>query len=156
MEPSSVIPAIGSPAPDFTLATTGGKVTLSDFRGKKNVLLAFYPLAFTSTCTAELCAFTEDFSKFESHDVAVIPISVDATASLKVFKAQHAMTVELASDFKRDVSRAYGVLNEEKFYSNRSYFLIDKQGNLRWAHIEGNNSERRDNADLLAAIAAAA
>jgi peroxiredoxin (alkyl hydroperoxide reductase subunit C) len=151
-----MIAAIGSQAPDFTMATTGGKVALSDFRGKKNVLLAFFPLAFTSTCTAELCAFTEDYSQFESKDVAVIPISVDATASLREFKNKHAMTVELASDFRRDISRAYGVLNEEKFYSNRAYFLIDRLGIIRWSYVEANNSEKRDNTELLAAIAAVA
>src|SRR5689334_12945794 len=147
--------AIGSPAPDFSIPSTGGTASLSAHKGSKAVLLAFFPLAFTSTCTAELCAFTEDYSQFESKDVAVIPISVDAVPSLREFKAKHAIGVDLASDFKRDVSRAYGVLNPEKFYSNRAYFLIDKAGILRWSHVEGNNSERRDNADILAAIAAA-
>jgi peroxiredoxin (alkyl hydroperoxide reductase subunit C) len=148
-------PSIGAPAPDFTLATTAGSsVTLSSFRGAQHVLVAFFPLAFTSTCTAELCAFTDDFDQFASRDVAVIPVSVDAVPSLKEFKARHAMRVELASDFRRDASRAYGVLNEEKFYSNRAYFLIDKRGTLRWAHVEAQNRERRSNDELLSAIAA--
>lgn len=147
--------AIGSPAPDFSIPSTGGTASLAEHKGKKNVLIAFFPLAFTSTCTAELCQMTEDYATFESKDTAVIPISVDAVPSLREFKAKHAIGVELASDFKRDVSRAYGVLNPEKFYSNRSYFLVDKAGVLRWQHIEANNSERRDDAELLAAIAAA-
>lgn len=145
---------IGLAAPDFSIPSTGGTASLSAFRGQKSVLLAFYPLAFTSTCTAELCAFTDDYAQFERQDVAVIPISVDAVPSLREFKAKHAMTVELASDFLRDVSRAYGVLNLEKFFANRAYFLIDKAGVLRWSHIEANNGERRENADILAAIAA--
>lgn len=148
------LPAIGAPAPDFTLNSTGGPVTLSAFRGDRHVLLAFYPLAFTSTCTAELCAFTEDFDQFASRDVAVLPISVDAVPSLKEFKAKYAMRAELLSDFRRDVSRAYGVLNEEKYYSNRAYFLVDRAGVLRWAFVEAANGERRPNAELLAAIAA--
>lgn len=146
---------IGDPAPDFTLsATHGTTISLSAYRGSKNVLIAFFPLAFTSTCTAEMCAFTEEFAKFESHDVAVIPVSVDSVPTLKEYKAKHAIAMEMASDFRREASRAFGVLNEEKFYSNRSYFLVDKAGVLRWAHVETVNGERRGNGELLAAIAA--
>jgi peroxiredoxin len=146
-------PAVGEPAPDFTLDTTAGKpVTLSSFRGQKNVLVAFFPLAFTGTCTAELCSFTDDYAAFATKDVEVIPVSVDAVPSLKAFKAQHNMAVELASDFRRDTSRAYGVLNDEKFYSNRAYFLVDKKGVVRWAFVEKVNGERRQNTELLAEI----
>ena len=149
------IPLIGDPAPDFTLsATNGTTVSLAAYRGSKNVLIAFFPLAFTSTCTAEMCAFTEEFAKFESHDVAVIPVSVDSVPTLKEYKAKHAIAMEMASDFRREAARAFGVLNEEKFYSNRSYFLVDKAGVLRWAHVETVNGERRENGELLAAIAA--
>jgi len=148
------LPAVGSLAPNATFATTEGKlVTVESFRGQRSVLLAFFPLAFTGTCTKELCAFSDDYSHFAGHDVEVIPVSVDAVPSLKVFKEQTHSKIEFASDFKRDASRAYGVLNDEKFYSNRSYFLIDKSGVLRWVHVESNNSERRDNAEILAEIA---
>src|SRR5690606_37909485 len=93
----------GDAAPDFTLASTSGeKVTLSDFRGKQDVLLAFFPLAFTSTCTGELCAFSDDFDAFLDENVQVLPISVDATPSLKEFKNKYDMKVELLSDFRRD------------------------------------------------------
>lgn len=149
------IPLIGDPAPDFTLnATNGTTLSLSAYRGSQNVLIAFFPLAFTSTCTAEMCAFTEEFAKFESHDVAVIPISVDSVPTLKEYKAKHAIAMEMASDFRREASRAFGVLNEEQFYSNRSYFLVDKAGVVRWTHVETVNGERRGNGELLAAIAA--
>jgi peroxiredoxin len=148
-------PAIGSVAPDFTLACTAGPtVTLSSFRGSRNVLLAFFPLAFTSTCTAEVCAFSDDYSQFDSLDVSVLPISVDSVQTLREFKARHAIAVEMASDFKRETSRAYGVLNDEKFYSNRAYFLVDKAGVLRWSHLEAVNGDRRETPELLAAIAA--
>jgi peroxiredoxin len=73
--------------------------------------------------------------------------------SLKAFKAQHNISVELASDPRRDVSRAFGVLNEEKFFANRSYFLIDKQGIVRWAHVESANGQRREHAEILSQIA---
>jgi peroxiredoxin len=149
----SAIPAVGAAAPDFTLGTTSGKsVSLSEFRGERHVLLAFFPLAFTGTCTAELCSFTDDYAAFAGKGVEVIPISVDAVPSLKAYKQLQNIGVELASDFRRDASRAYGVLNEEKFYANRSYFLIDKGGVVRWAHVESTNGERRENAELLARI----
>lgn len=147
-------PAVGAPAPNFVMNTTSGaEITLAQFHGKKHVLLAFFPLAFTSVCTAEMCAFTEDYAVFESKDVAVIPISVDAVPSLKAFKKSLNATVEFASDFKREVSRAYGTLLEHTFFSNRAYFLIDKQGILRWAHIEDTPGQRRENAEILAEIA---
>jgi peroxiredoxin len=146
-------PQVGDLAPDFTAASTSGSdVSLSSFRGKRNVLLAFFPLAFTGTCTKELVCFTEDFDQFAGKGVEILPISVDATPSLKEFKNKLQMKTELLSDFKRDVSRAYGVLNEDRFYSNRAYFLVDKEGRVRWSHIEGSNSERRDNSEILAAI----
>ena len=144
---------VGELAPDFSVASTSGsEVSLSSFRGKRNVLLAFFPLAFTGTCSKELVCFTEDFDQFAGKGVEILPISVDSTASLKEFKNKLQMKTELLSDFKRDVSRAYGVLNEERFYSNRAYFLIDKDGRVRWFHVERNNSERRDNSEILAAI----
>jgi peroxiredoxin len=146
-------PQVGEPAPDFTAASTSGKdVSLSSFRGKSNVLLAFFPLAFTGTCTKELVCFTEDFDQFAGRGVEILPISVDSTASLREFKSKLGMKSELLSDFKREISRAYGVLNEDRFYSNRAYFLIDRAGNIRWSHIESNNSDRRENAEILAAI----
>jgi len=137
----------------ITAASTSGKdVSLSSFRGKRNVLLAFFPLAFTGTCSKELICFTEDFDQFAGNGVEILPISVDSTASLKEFKSKLQMKTELLSDFKREISRAYGVLNEDRFYSNRAYFLIDKEGLVRWSHVEGNNRERRENSEILAAI----
>jgi peroxiredoxin len=145
------VPAVGSAAPEFSLDTTSGsKVTLSALRGNRNVLLAFFPAAFISTCTAELCAFSDAYSAFEGRDVEVIPISVDNVPSLKEFKAKYKMGVDLASDLRREVSRAYGTLMEPAFVSNRAYFLIDKQGILRWAHVEAQPGTRRDNAEILA------
>jgi peroxiredoxin len=148
------IPASGDTAPDFTLVTTTGQpVTLSSFRGNKNVLVAFFPLAFTNTCSAELSSFTTDFAQFESAGVVVIPISVDAVPSLKAWKKELNIGPELASDFRRDTVRAYGVLNDEKFFANRSYFLVDKQGVVRWSYVEKLNGEKRENSEILAEIA---
>jgi peroxiredoxin len=151
--PVPSVPSVGQPAPDFTLASTSGeKVTLSALRGA-NVLVAFFPLAFTSTCTAELCAITEDYDEFAKAGVTVLPISVDSTASLKEFKSKYGLKTDLLSDFRRDVSRAYGVLNEERYYSNRAYFLLDRSGVVRWAYVEAQNGQRRENAEILAEIA---
>jgi peroxiredoxin len=146
-------PQTGDLAPDFSAPSTSGEtVKLSSFKGKKNVLLAFFPLAFTGTCTKELICFTEDFDQFAGENVEVLPISVDATPSLNEFKNKLQMKTQLLSDFKRDISRAYGVLNEDRYYSNRAYFLIDREGRVRWSHIEANNGERRDNSEILSAI----
>lgn len=152
----SATPAVGSPAPDFTLASTSGEqVTLSALRGRR-VLLAFFPLAFTSTCTTEMCAFTDDYDAFAAAGVTVLPISVDAVPSLAEFKAKYGMKVDLLSDFRREASRAYGVLLEHTFFSTRAYFLVDADGIVRWSHVEENPGQRRENADILAAIGAAA
>jgi peroxiredoxin len=146
------LPAVGTPAPDFTLDGTGGApVTLSALRGR-NVLLAFFPLAFTRTCTRELCAFTEDYSLFEGAGTVVLPISVDSVPTLKEFKAKERIGVDLLSDFKREVSRRYGTLLEEKFHSSRAYIVIDRQGIVRWTYVEETTGTRRENTELLAEL----
>ena len=147
------LPAVGTAAPDFTLPSTAGTdVTLSGLRGR-NVLLAFFPLAFTRVCTAELCAFTEDYGRFESATTVVLPISVDAVPSLKAFKAQERIGVELLSDFKREVSRRYGTLLEDRFHSGRAYVIIDRDGMVRWTFMEETTGSRRENDDLLTELA---
>ena len=149
--------AVGDRAPDFTADSTSGQpVTLSSFQGKKRVLLAFFPLAFTSTCTTELCDFSIDFDQFVARNVEVLPISVDSVPTLKEFKAKLNMREDLLSDFKRDISRAYGVLLADKFYSARAYFLVDLDGTITWAHIETNPGLKRSNSEILEQIAAVA
>ena len=143
------LPAVGSPAPDFTLPSTAdADVTLSQLRGK-NVLLAFFPLAFTKTCTAEMGAFSDDFAQFQSANTVVLPISVDSVPTLKEFKAKEHIAVDLLSDFKRDVSRLYGTLLEDKFFSNRAYVLIDRNGVVRWTFLEDTPGTRRENVEIL-------
>ncbi len=146
------LPVPGTPAPDFTLpSTAGADVTLSKLQGQ-NVLLAFFPLAFTRTCTAEMCSFTEDYAQFQQLGTVVLPISVDAIPSLKEFKAKEKIGVDLLSDFKRDVCRRYGTLLEDRFHSNRSYVVIDRQGVVRWTHAETTTGQRRENGELLAEL----
>jgi peroxiredoxin len=147
-------PTIGQDAPDFTAKSTSGEtVSLSQFKGSKNVLLAFFPLAFTSVCTAQNNSFSDEYSRFENASTVVVPISVDSVPALKEWKAKHRMAHELASDFKRDIGRAYGVLDEEAFFTKRAYFLIDKRGKVAWKHVEDQLGDSRSNEELLAQIA---
>jgi peroxiredoxin len=146
---------IGAPASDFTLPSTAGvEVALSSFRGTRHVLLAFFPLAFTNTCTAENRASNEDYTRFERAETVVLPISVDSVPTLQAYKTKYALRQDLLSDFKREVSRTYGTLLPDRFFSQRAYFLIDRQGLLRWRHVEAELGARRDDAEFLRQIAA--
>jgi peroxiredoxin len=146
------LPAVGSAAPDFTLpSTSGSEVTLSKLRGKK-VLLAFFPLAFTRVCTVEMRSFSEDFGAFADANTEVLPISVDSIPTLREFKAKERISVDLLSDFKREVSRRYGTLLEDRFHSSRAYILIDRDGIVRWTFAEETTGNRRENTELLERI----
>ena len=148
------LPDPGTPAPDFTLPSTAGvDVTLSKLRGK-HVLLAFFPLAFTKVCTQEMCSFSEDYGRFRDANTVVLPISVDSIPTLREFKAKERIAVDLLSDFKREVSRRYGTLLEDKFFSNRAYVLIDPSGIVQWAFAEDTPGTRRENEELLAQLEA--
>lgn len=150
----SAPPRVGEMAPDFTLLSTSGeRVTLSQLRGKSAALLAFFPAAFTSVCTQELCSFHEDMGRFESAGTRVFGVSVDLVPSLREFRAKYAMSTELLSDARRDVSRRYGVLDEEHFIARRAYFLVDRGGVVRWVHVEENNGQHRTNEEILAQMA---
>lgn len=149
------LPAVGSEAPDFTLASTSGSsVTLSSFRGTSDVVIAFFPLAFTSTCTTELRAFSDDYERFAAAGAVVLPISVDSVPTLKAFKVKGEMKVDLLSDFMRSVSRAYGTLIEAKNHSSRAYVVVDRSGIVRWTWQEAQLGDRRENGELLAQLAA--
>lgn len=148
-------PPVGQSAPDFTLpSTSGSDVSLHHLRGKSAVLLAFFPLAFGTVDTKEMCAFSEDRGRFELAGARVLPISVDSILALREFKAKEQLAIDLLSDFKREVCRAYGTLLEDKFFSKRAYFLVDREGVLRWSHVETELGHQRDDDELLAQIAA--
>ena len=144
---------VGDKAPDFSLKSTSGEmVGISQWKGQKNVLVAFFPLVFTGVCTKENCAFSDDYSKFEGKDTVVLPVSVDATPSQNEFRTKHGMKQHLLSDFKREAGRAYGVLDDEKFFTKRAYFLVDKTGVVRYKHVEAELGHSRSNDELLAEI----
>ena len=131
---------IGSKAPDFSLFDSDKKnVTLSDFAGK-NILLLFFPQAFTSTCTKELCAVRDDIGRYSNTNAQVIGISVDSVFTLKKYKEEQQYNFPLLSDFNKDISARYGSLYDEwildmKGVSKRSAFIIDKHGILQYAEV---------------------
>ncbi|MBC2874061.1 MULTISPECIES: peroxiredoxin [Streptomyces] len=131
---------VGTEAPDFALKNQHGEtVRLSDFRGEKNVVLLFYPFAFTGVCTGELCALRDELPTFVNDDVQLLAVSNDAPFSLRVFAEQEKLDYPLLSDFwpHGEVSRAYGVFDEEKGCAVRGTFIIDKQGVVRWTIVNG-------------------
>ena len=138
---------IGQPAPDFTLYdSTKNKITLSDMKGQ-NVLLLFFPLAFTSTCTAELCSIRDNISFYNNVNAKVFGISVDSLHTLAKFKSEQSLNFSLLSDFNKEASSLYGSLYEMFSYdmkgvSKRSAFLIDKDGIVRYAEVLENASEQ--------------
>ena len=117
--------------PDFTLRDQHGQdVSLSSFRGRKAVVVMFYPFAFSRVCTGELCAVRDRLPTFESDDVQVLALSCDPMFALRAFAEQDGLTFPLLSDFwpHGAVARAYGVFNEERGCSDRSTFIVDKDG----------------------------
>jgi mycoredoxin-dependent peroxiredoxin len=126
--------APGDIAPDFTLpSTVGDKVSLSDFRGKKNVLLMFYPLDFSPVCSVENRQCAEMLPTEGADDVQVLGISVDSLWAHKAFAAQNGITYPLLADFhpKGDVAKKYGVYLEDKGIAARTAFVIGKDGKIR-------------------------
>lgn len=131
---------VGEKAPVFTLfSSEKEQVTLENYKGK-NVVLLFFPMAFTSVCTAELCNMRDDLSYYGGLNAEVLGVSVDSPFTLKKFKDEQNLNFPLLSDFNKEVSRAYGALYEEfvmglKGVSKRSAFVIDKDGTVRYAEV---------------------
>ena len=128
---------VGKPAPDFTLKDEKGKdVKLSSFKGKKNVLIAFYPKDFTSGCTSELKRFRDEHSVFVQSNVQILGISVDAVESHSKFCTELKLPFPLLADDAHKVSKEYGILMEKPGLSGRSVFLVDKDGIVRHADAQ--------------------
>ena len=124
---------IGDPAPDFSLINQFGEtVTLSEFKGKKNVVIVFYPLSFSGICTGELCELRDNFAQFERADVELLAISVDSKFVQKKFAETENYKFSVLADFwpHGAVAKSYGVFLEESGISNRATFVINKDGNL--------------------------
>lgn len=147
---------IGKAAPDFTLKNQFGEdVTLSSFRGKKNVIVVFYPFAFSGICTGELCSLRDDLAAYQNDDSELLAISCDAMYSLKAFSEAEGYKFSLLADFwpHGAVSSAYGVFNADRGLAIRGTFVIDKEGILRWQVVNG-PGDARNAADYKAALAA--
>jgi peroxiredoxin len=147
---------VGSQAPDFTLKDYNNQqVSLSSYRGSSHVLLVFYPFAFSGICQGELCQLRDEFDDYTSADVQVLGVSVDTPYSLKAWAQQQDYQFPLLSDFwpHGAVASTYGVFNEAAGLANRGTFLIDKDGVVRFAEING-PGERRDQDAWKKAVAA--
>lgn len=136
---------VGTVAPDFTLKDQNNQpVSLSDYRGVKNVLLIFYPLAFTGTCQGELCKVRDELPKFENDDTAVLAVSVGPPPTHKIWAAEQGYTFPLLSDFwpHGAVAEKYGVFNADLGFANRGTFVIDTDGIVRFAEMMGPGEAR--------------
>src|SRR6266850_5130139 len=130
---------VGSTAPDFTLTNQERQpVKLSEQRGKP-VVLAFFPAAFSSVCTKELCTFRDSLSRLSQANAQVYGISVDTFFTLKAFQDHEKLTFPLLSDFNKEVIRDYGVFNEDmiglKGIAKRAVFVLDKDGVVRYREV---------------------
>ncbi|MBA2302063.1 MAG: peroxiredoxin [Acidobacteria bacterium] len=129
----------GDDAPDFELPShRGGTVKLSDFHGKKNVVLAFHPLAFTPVCADQMCSYEADLAKFDAADTAVFGISIDPQPSKAAWARELGLrSFDLLSDNHPygEVAKKYGVFREKEGFADRSVFVIDGSGTVRWSKV---------------------
>lgn len=147
---------IGAEAPDFTLKDQNGQpVTLSSFRGAKNVLLVFFPLAFTGICQGELDEIRDRLPEYENDDTATLAISVGPPPTHKVWATQSGFTFPVLSDFwpHGAVAAAYGVFNDDAGIANRGTFVVDRAGTVRFAEMK-QPGEARDQSVWTEALAA--
>ena len=145
----------GDTAPDFELPSTiGDKVRLSDYRGKRSVVLMFYPLDFSPVCSLELPKWERDVATFKERGAEVLGISTDSLYTHKAFAEQcGAKSYPLLADFnpRGEVARKYGVWRDKDNINERATVLVDRQGIVRYVHVNEIGKER-DNADLLKAL----
>ncbi|MBM7490150.1 peroxiredoxin (alkyl hydroperoxide reductase subunit C) [Micromonospora luteifusca] len=148
---------VGAEAPDFVLKDQNNQeVRLSDFRGKRTVLLVFYPLAFTGTCQGELCEVRDNLGEYVNDDVQVLTVSVDSVYSHKIWADREGYQFPMLADFwpHGAVAQAYGVFNDVAGFANRGTFVIDRTGVVRFAEMNG-PGEARDQQGWRKAIAEA-
>jgi peroxiredoxin len=130
---------IGDQAPEFELRShRGGTVRLSDFRGKKNVVIAFHPLAFTPVCEAQMCGYESNLPRFEAEGATVLGISIDAQPAKQAWaKAIGPISYDLLSDFHPhgEVAQKYGVFRPKEGFSERAIFVVDKDGKIAWSKV---------------------
>ena len=148
--------AIGSMAPDFELVNQHGqKISLSSYQGKKNVVVIFYPFAFSGICTGELCALRDDLSAFQNDKVELISISCDPMYANKVFAEQEGYKFQVLSDFwpHGAIAKAFGVFDENRGCATRGSFIIGTDGKIKWMVVNG-LGEARNIAEYKVALSA--
>ncbi len=144
---------VGQTAPDFRLRGPGGQfVTLSEYGGKKNVVLVFFPLAFSPVCSHQLPGIQKDLARFEALDATVLGISVDSHWANEAFARQLGLSFPLLSDFDRSTSESYGMLIPEKHYSGRAVFVVDRQGRIAYRDVSPTPAEVPSLAGVIAAL----
>lgn len=144
----------GEIAPDFEMKDqTGQPVRLSDFRGKKAVVLVFYPFAFSGTCEGELCSLRDQIEDFHNDDVITLAVSIDSTFAHRVWAEQQGFEFPLLSDFwpHGEVARAYGIFNEAVGAAERGTFVIDRDGVIQYS-VHNQLGDARDDAAYVAAL----
>jgi alkyl hydroperoxide reductase subunit AhpC len=147
---------IGSPAPQFELSNQHGeKVSLESFKGQKNVVVLFYPFAFSGICTGELCAIRDDLNSFQNDNVQLLAISCDPMFTQRAFSEAENYTFPVLTDFwpHGEAAKAYGVFDDARGCAIRGTFVIDKAGILRWQIVNG-LGDARNLTDYKAAISA--
>jgi peroxiredoxin len=145
---------VGDEAPDFTLkASTGETITLSQYRNRQNVVLAFFPYAFSSTCSCQMPSYQAELERFNSFETQVLGISMDATYSLREWARQLGITYPLLADFypQGQVTDAYGVRHATGS-PERALFVIDTAGKIAWIHVHRPRGEAPDNEELFAVL----
>jgi len=146
---------IGQAAPNFTLTNQFGEsVELASFKGKKNEVIVFYPFAFSGICTGELCSLRDDLGAYQNEGTELLAISCDPMYSLKAFAEAEGYKFNLLADFwpHGEVTKAYGLFNEDRGFAIRGTFIVDKEGILRWQVVNG-PGDARNAADYKAALA---
>jgi mycoredoxin-dependent peroxiredoxin len=144
---------IGQLAPEFRLRGPGGQAyTLSEYRGSRNLLLAFFPLAFSPVCAHQLPELEQAIGRFREHETEVFGVSVDSWYANQEFARRLKLSFPLLSDFHRVTCADYGVLIPERGYSGRALFLVDKRGLLAWREIAPTPSDIPSTANAIAAV----
>lgn len=132
---------VGDQAPEFSLKGTSGEapISLSQFRGKKNVVVLFFPLAWTGVCTSEMCGIRDNYNRYAELDAEVLGISVDSPFALTAWSKEQGFTFPLLSDFNREAATSYDVLLDDliglKGVAKRAAFVVDKEGVVRYAEV---------------------
>ncbi|WP_034409648.1 peroxiredoxin [Deinococcus murrayi] len=133
---------VGQPAPDFTLPSTLGQaVTLGSYRGQQHVVLVFYPLDFSPVCSMQLPEYSGLQDEFAEAGAVVLGVNRDSVYAHKAWAAEYGIEVPLLADMTLEVARQYGVAIDERGVSGRAVFLIDKEGVVRFEHVEAGTGE---------------